>query len=144
MGKRDAFTKFLAVAGTVLVAIPLLLPLLFGLIRVVYGDPFLFDYLMPAELFLAVLVGGLLLLWAALRARLRRKWIGWSLGLAFFFLAAAMLLAQVSGLATGAIQPQGLWWIATLTLLGLYILMVLLLAVGGGMLSGDVFRGGKG
>lgn len=144
MGKRDALTKILAVAGTFFAGIPLLLPLFFGLMNVLSGGQFLVDFLMPAELFPVVLGGGLMLLWAALRSRSRRKWIGWSLGLAAFFMATVVIVPQVSGLATGAIEPQGFWWIATLMLLGLYILMVLLLAVGGGMLSGDVFRGGKG
>ncbi len=37
---------------------------------------FRFDYLMPAELFPATLVGGGLLIWAALRAHSRRRLIG--------------------------------------------------------------------
>ena len=66
--KRGVFTKILAIAGTVLVWIPLLAPVLFSMIFSVKSGMFRMDYLMPAELFYFALLGGVLLLWAALRA----------------------------------------------------------------------------
>ena len=56
---------------------------------------------MPAELFPVVLVGGGLLVWAAIRAGLRRGIIGWGLAAAVGFLIVSMALAMVTGLASG-------------------------------------------
>ena len=73
MVKRSTLTKTLALSGTALVWLPLIAPVLFSLLRLVRGAPFRIDYLMPAELFPLVLVGGLLLVGSALSARARRK-----------------------------------------------------------------------
>ena len=75
-------TRVLAVLGTVLAWFPLAATVLISLAGSLVRGAFLFDYLMPAEFFPVALVGGGLLLWAAVRARLRRRWIAWSLGLA--------------------------------------------------------------
>lgn len=58
MNNRGGFTKGLAAAGTVLVFLPLLAPLFFGIIRLVQAGIFQVDYLMPAELLPLVLIGG--------------------------------------------------------------------------------------
>ena len=76
MAKKDSLTKALAVVGTVLVWIPILAPALFSAAFLIRTRMFRFDYLMPAEIFPVALVGGGLLLWAALRARSRRGLIG--------------------------------------------------------------------
>ncbi len=73
MGKRDAFTKILAIAGTVLVWLPVAAPFFFSIIAFAQGRVFRFDYLMPAELFPAVLLGAGLLLWAAFRATVAKE-----------------------------------------------------------------------
>jgi hypothetical protein len=62
MEKRDAFTKVLAIVGTVLVWFPILAPVLLSVVVLIKGRVFHFDYLMPAELFPAILVGGGLLI----------------------------------------------------------------------------------
>lgn len=85
--KKDGLTKILAVAGTVLVVLPLLAPLVFALVAFTHRRRFLFDYLMPAELFGLVLAGGLLLLWGAL--------------------VLSQGLAVLSGLASGAREASG-------------------------------------
>ena len=82
MGKRDVLVKILAVAGTVLTALPLLLPLIFGVLNVLSGGRFLVDFLMPSELFLVVLAGGVLLGWDEVRAHRRITWMTWSLSVA--------------------------------------------------------------
>jgi hypothetical protein len=60
IAKNIAFTKFLAIAGAVLVWFPLLAPVLFWIPRLVRGGMFIFrfDYLIPAELFPFTLLGG--------------------------------------------------------------------------------------
>src|SRR4030042_2347028 len=102
MEKRDTLSKILAFAGTVLVWLPILAPVVFVVIRLVQAGRFLFDYLMPAEVFPVVLLGGCLLAWAAWRARSHRKLIGWSLGLTGGLLLGAMGLAVGTGVASGA------------------------------------------
>ena len=73
MGKRDVFTKVLAVTGTLLAWFPILATVLFSAVRFVQSGMFRFDYLLPAGLFPAALSGGILLIWAALRAHSRQK-----------------------------------------------------------------------
>ena len=109
MGKRDVLVKILAVAGTVLTALPLLLPLIFGLMNVLSGGRFLVDFLMPAELFLVVLAGGVLLVGAALRARRRTTWMTWSLSV------AVCSLALSTGAAVQAYAPTSKTEISTKT-----------------------------
>ena len=73
MEKKNVFTKILAITGTVLAWFPTLAPIILSVIASIATQRFLFDYLMPAELFLVAMAGGLLLLWAAFRARSRQR-----------------------------------------------------------------------
>jgi len=91
LGKEGVLTKVLAIAGTVLVWLPILAPILFSAAHLIRARRFRFDYLMPAELFLFFIVGAGLLLWAALRARSRRSLIGWALGIAVVSVVGARL-----------------------------------------------------
>lgn len=140
MEKKDGFTKFLAIAGTVLTALPVLAPVMFGIFALIGRGRFLFDYLMPAEFFFLVLIGGGLLLWAALRARAQRKIVLWSLGGAVALLVVSQLVAVVSGLASGKIDPEGFWFVLVIAMLILYIAAVIALAVGGILLVRDLFK----
>src|SRR5512139_905727 len=101
MGKKDVLTKILAIAGTVLMWFPILAPILFSVRSLVVIQRFRFDFLIPAELFLFALAGGILLLWGAVRARSQIKLIGWSFTAAVALLAGSQGLAVLTGLATG-------------------------------------------
>lgn len=140
MNKIDGLTKGLAVVGTTLVWFPVLAPVLLAVISWIVDGRFRFDYLMPGELFLLVLVGGVLLVWAALRAHARQKLIGWSLGGAVVLLVGSQALAVVTGLASGAIEPTGLWWTLVIILFAAYVLALIALGVGGALLLGDLLR----
>jgi hypothetical protein len=140
MGKRDIFTKILAILGTVFVWFPILAPILFSVATFARARMFRFDYLMPAELFPAVLIGGGLLLWAAFRARSQKEMIGWGLGVAVGLLVAGQVLAVVSGLASGAREPTGFWWGVVLGSIVLYVLAVIVIGVGGVLLLRDLFK----
>ena len=138
MEKRRAFTKVLAIVGTVLVWFPLLAPVLLSVVVLIKRRVFLFDYLMPAELFPVILVGGGLLLWAALRARARRRLIGWGLGIAVGLLVGSQALAVVMGLASGEVSPTG-WRIAlVLAMIFGYALTVVVVGIGGALLVRDL------
>lgn len=132
-------TKILAILGTMLVWLPILAPLVLAIAAYLSIQRFLFDYLMPAELFPAVLVGGSLLLWAALRAKSHFKLIGWGLGIATGVLVVGQALAEVTGLASGAAEPTGWRWVLVLLSLVLFWLAVMALGIGGLLLLRQLF-----
>jgi len=140
MDKRGTLTKILAVAGTVLVWIPVLAPVFFSIIALTSGRGFRFDYLMPAELFPLAFVGSLLLVWASLRARSRRKLILWSLAAGLASLVLGQVIASVTGLASGAIEPNGWQWALVLSMLAAYCLALVSVGVGGILLLVDLFK----
>lgn len=117
MMKRDLFTKILAIGGTIAVGLPVITPIVFGLIRLFRGATFLVDYLMPAELGFLVLAGALMLLWAAIRVRVYIKWIAWSIGIAVVLVVGVQWLAVATGLADGSTPPGG--WQMTVVMAGI-------------------------
>jgi hypothetical protein len=140
MDKKGVLTKILVVVGTVLVWFPIVAPVFFSAVLLIAERIFRFDYLMPAELFPAALVGGGLLLWAALRARSRRGLVAWGLGLAVGLLVGGQALAVASGLASGEREPAGVWWVLVLASLAVYSLAVVAMGVGGALLLRDLFK----
>lgn len=140
MANKGVFTKILSILGTASTAFVALAPLLFGLAASIRSGRYLLDWLLPGEWFPAALAGGLLLLWAALRARSHRLWIGLPLGLAVALIVAGITVASVSGLASGAIEPQGVWYVITTAAFLLYWLAVAALALGGVLLCVDLFK----
>ena len=140
MKEKNVLTKILAIAGTALVWFPILAPILRSVVFIITNRIFRFDYLMPAELFPFALVGGGLLIWAALRARSRQRLIGWGLGSAVGLLVIGQVLAIVSGLASGKTEPVGWWWILVLASLVIYSLALVAIGIGGILLSRDLFK----
>jgi hypothetical protein len=140
MAKKDAFTKILAIAGTALVWLPILTPIFFTAVFLLAKHVFRFDFLMPAELFLVALAGGMLLIWAAIRARSPRGLVGWSLGVAGLCLVGGQALGVVTGLASGKTSPGGWQWALVLASLLVYTLALVAIGVGGVVLLRDVFR----
>ncbi len=140
MEKRDTLTKILAIAGTVLVWFPILAPVLLAIAAFIGEGRFLLDYLMPAELFPFALAGAGLLLWAGLRARSHWKPIAWGLGIAVALLVGSQALAVVTGLASGATEPVGIWWILVLASLAVFTLALIAIGVDGILLLRDLFK----
>jgi hypothetical protein len=140
MEKKGVLTKILAIVGTMLVWFPILAPVLLSVAVIITERMFRFDYLMPAELFPATLVGGGLLIWAALRARSRRRLIGWGLGIAVGLLVGGQVLAVVTGLASGETEPAGWWWALVLASIVVYSLALVVIGVGGVLLLRDLFK----
>jgi hypothetical protein len=139
MNRQNEITKVLAISGFVLVWFTILAPVILSIISLVRGGGFRFDYLMPAELFIVALVGGLLLLWAALRVRLETKWIHWAFGIAFFSLIAGVTLAKVTGLADGR-SGSGGWLPVAGGLIIIYDLALIALGIGGWYLCRDLIK----
>lgn len=125
------FTKLLAVTGTLLVWFPLLAPIILALVLQMTRGKFLLDYLMPAELFPAVLIGGGLLIWAAFRAQVTKKLLVWSLSIAVLSLVGAQAFAEISGIASGARPAAGWPWLVLIGTLILFLLSVLATGIGG-------------
>lgn len=125
------WTRALAIAGAVLVWLDLLAPLVLGVVSLVAWQRFRLDYLMPAELFLLGLAGGLLLLWAACRACLLRREVAWSLGIAVVALVASQAIAVVTGLASGARAAEGWPWMLVLGVYAVFLLALMALAITG-------------
>ena len=139
MENRNSLTKILAAGGFVLVCLPILAPVFFAVLHFVRARRFLLDYLMPAELFLFVLIGGGLLLWAAVRARAQRGLIGGALGIATVLLISGQALAILTGLASGEAEPTGWRWGLVMGSIVVYTLAVIATAVGGVLLLRDLF-----
>lgn len=140
MEQKNTFTKVLAIVGTVLAWFPILAPILLSAILFIQERIFRFDYLMPAELSLFALLGGLLLLWAAWRAHSRRGLIGWGFGIAVVLLVGGQALAVVTGLASGETEPSGMWFALVIASLAAYALALIDVGVGGALLLRDLFK----
>lgn len=140
MNKIDNLAKSLAVFGTLFVIIPVIAPVVFSIIFLVSRGFYQIDYLMPAELFPAVLIGSGLLIWAAVRARLRRGLIIASFVVGIIMLFGGQLLAVATGLASGATEPTGFWWAFTLGTIIVFDLAVLATGIGGILLTIDLFK----
>lgn len=142
MSNQSAWLKTLAVVGTVVLGLVLLLPLALALVALASGRGFLFDYLLPGELGLVVIVAGALLLAAAFWARACRGLIGWGLAGGFLSLGLGLWLAQVTGLATSP-EPVGGWrlWLVQAMLAGYWAGLIVALA-GGVLLVRRLFAGG--
>ncbi len=95
---------------------------------------------MPAELFPIAMLGGGMLLWAALRARSRRGLIGWGLVIAVGMLFGGQALAVITGLASGETEPTP--WLMALVLvpIGIYVLALVAVGIGGVLLVRDLFK----
>ncbi len=140
MLKKNVLTRILAIAGTILVWLPVIaLVVISGSVLIRRGE-FHVDYLIPAELFPAFLGGGLLLLWASIRARCYRLWIGVGLGAVGVLIVSGQAIAMLTGLATGATERGGWQWAIVLGAIILYDLAVVAVGVGGILLTLYLFQ----
>jgi hypothetical protein len=140
MEKKNGFTKILAITGTVLVWFPIVAAMILSIAHLIRSGQFLFDFLIPAEIFFVILIGGALLIWAAIQAKAYRAWIIWSLVAMVACLVGSQGLAVVSGLASGEREAEGFWWILVLSLMGLFDLIVLWLGVCGIRFTCHLFK----
>jgi len=138
--KRDAPARIPAIAGTLLAWTPAAFTVFVSVIGTIREGRFLFDYLMPAELALFALAGGVLLLWAAKRTRTKLKWIGTSFVTELFFLGSILVIPSVTGLASGETEPAGAPFIAVIICLVLFILAQIFVGIGGILLWKDLYR----
>lgn len=139
MKNNGSLVKTLAVAGTILVSLPLVAPIGLGLVRLGRGAGFMLDFLMPAELFPVVLAGAVLLLTAARLAHSRFGLVAWGLGLAVIMLAFVSLYAELSGLSDGRTEAAGLVFAVAIAGIAIFVAAVVAMAVAGVLLVRDLF-----
>ena len=140
MKNQTVLTKTLAVVGNILGWFPILAPIVLAFTALFTRGRFLLDFLMPAELFPIALAGALLLLWASVRAHSHLKLIAWGLGIAILLLVGSQAIAVATGLASGATEPSGFWFILVLTIFFGFIAALIAVDVGGLLLLRDLFR----
>lgn len=139
MNPRSTLTRILAIAGTILVWLPIAFMLLTSVIGSVQAGTFRMDYFIPAELFPLILAGSVLLLWAAFRARSRKRLIGGAIAVGLGAIVLGQVLAMVTGLASGRTEPTGWQWALVLAMIALYVAAVVAIGVGGVLLVRDLF-----
>ena len=139
MKYQTVLARVLAIFGTVLVWVPVLAPLAFTRWSNIGTGHFNFDWLIPAELAPVMLIGGGILMVAALLTQCRRALIAWGLVIAFGSIALGAILVSATGLASGETEPAGILWAA---LIGPIVLLVganVELGVAGILLAKDLF-----
>ncbi len=138
--KNNLFTKILVVLGNILLWIPILFPFIFLIAAFVQKGSFLFDFLIPAEMFPSTLLGGGLLFWASLRTKTRCRYIGWGTGLALIMLFGSQVIANEGGLASGGAELGGGIWVIAFGMIILYDLALVLTGINGILLMRDLMR----
>jgi hypothetical protein len=137
-----AFSWLLAIEGTILVWFPFVATVALSAAGSIQDRVPRFDYLMPAELFPVALLGGGLLVWAAIRARSHRRVLGWSLATAIGLLVGGQVLAVATGLASGAADPTGWRIVLVAASIGGYSLALVTMGAGGASLVRALFKRG--
>lgn len=140
MEKNQKIAKILGIIGMVLVWFPILATIMTSPIVSNISQKFRVDYLLPAELFPIALLGGILLFVAAWLSKSRKFIFGLLLGLKIFFFLGIVIVAQVTGLASGE-RASGDWaTVLTMGMLGAYILCLFLLCIFSIVQVRDLFR----
>jgi hypothetical protein len=140
METKNVLTKALAIGGTIFAWFPIVAPILLSIIMLIVEHRFLFDYLMPMELFLSLLIGSGLLLWATLRAHSHVKLVAWGAGVAVSLFVGLSGFAEVTGLASGKTELVAWMWGIMIVCMLAYSAGVLLVGTGGVLLLRDLFR----
>ncbi len=117
MPQRSTWTRILAIVGTILVWLPVAFMVLVSIVVAIRAGVFRMDYFLPAEMFPLELVGGALLVVAAILMHWGIKHTAWSYGAMIALLGAVMGATVVTGVDSSPTDPTG-WRLALL--MGLY------------------------
>lgn len=139
MKRTDGLSKSLAIIGTLLLWAPILAPIALTNWMALGTERFNFDWLLPAEMLPVVVLGAGLLLWAAYRAQERVGLVAWGLAAVVGSIVVGSILANVTGLASGATEPVGTPLVIVSSAFVIYAVAVVELGVSGIMLLRDLF-----
>ena len=129
--KKILFTKNLAIFGTLIVWIPILLPIFLSIASLVSGKSINFDFLMPTELFPVILSGGILLILTAILVKSNRTAILVSFGITILSLVGSQVAAVMTGLASGEAEPSSSAYLIVIAIIGIYNFSVIGLGIAG-------------
>lgn len=125
INKKSKFTKVIAVIGTILIWLPIFFTIITGFVGSIAYKKFMFDYLIPAEMFPLILCGTLLLLWTSVRCGIYKRRIIWTLVFMIASIVACQGAAVITGLASGRTEAEGWPLFFVMLLLVLYIAAVI-------------------
>jgi hypothetical protein len=131
MERKAVAIRVLAITGTVLVWLPILAPFVLAAIQFIQSRRFLFDFLMPIELFPVIALGWALLILAALVSHSHWLLICWSFVIAVILLVGGQGLAVLTGLADGRIEARGVWFVLVTSIIVGCSLAVVAVGIGG-------------
>lgn len=129
--RKFLFTKNLAIFGTLIVWIPILLPIILSVASLVSGKSFNFDFLMPTELFPVILSGGILLILTAFLVKSNRIAVSVGFGIAILCLVGSQVAAVMTGLASGENEPTGPAYLIVTAFIGVYNFSIIALGIAG-------------
>ncbi len=127
--KINLLTKFLGIGGTVLIWFPIFASIVTGIIGSIMSRQVLFDFLMPAELAFFAILGGIMLIWAAIRAKIKIKPMVWLLILLIVMLFGSQGIAVASGIASGERSGTGWMFYLIIGMLGVYTFFLIILGI---------------
>lgn len=140
MRKNNISIRILAITGTVLLFLPVLTTFLTGTFISIARHRLRVDYLMPAELGLLAIIGGGLLLLAAILSRTHLKQILLIYLLMIIMLVGSQAIAVWTGLASGAREATGWPFTLVIGMLVVYALLTVVLGLAGVQLSKDLIK----
>ena len=138
--QKSALSKIFAISGTVLLWAPILFMFVTAIVGSIISKAFLFDYYTLVELYPIVALGLILLVLASLLTRTFRKWFGWGSVAALVALTSGLILANASGLASGALADSGVIFAVVIVAIVVYNLVMVALAILGFLLVRRLFQ----
>lgn len=130
----------MAITGTVIVLVPFAFMIRTSAIVSIRTGIFRMDYLIPAEMVPLVLLGALMIFWAALLSKHHVKLIISTMATAMVFWIGSMATAAASGLASGATEPKGTVWVVVIAMIVLYSISAAGIGVEGIMVIKRLFK----
>lgn len=131
--------KIFVVLGMISVLFPIFFSLLTGIIGTIRDKAFRFDFLIPLELFIFIILGGVLLTYVAYKQRKRFGLTLTELILTIVTLALSQLIAVVSGLAADRSGKPVYIWVIITTLIISYWVCCIGLIISGIRLAREIF-----
>lgn len=132
--------KVLIVVAVVALWFPFAFALLNAFNQLIAHGMFVFDYLLPADLFWLEAIGMVSLIAVAIWRKRMIKRILWTIAFIFMFLVSGLSYALLTGLANGTIEPEGIELYVTAGLLIAFDFGLIACGFFGFLLAQEIFR----